>query len=273
MKTITITNESLTKLLDLIYRNTGIYYERNKRYYLERRINERMAALEIEEVERYLRILMFDALERQQFINALTVKETYFFREYEQLQLFAEKILPRIIKDRSPDADKTIKVLSAGCATGEEAYTLGIILNEMLEGEGFDWQVTGIDIDTKALEKAREGIYDSRSTRLIPKEYLNRYLHGYGEQYKVKPFLKQRIIFSWANLLNGIQGDSIPFDAIFCRNVLIYFDEASREKVLNNLYQILRPAGYIFFGHADFAGKFSTVFRPERIGGHIVYRK
>ncbi|SHM56785.1 chemotaxis protein methyltransferase CheR [Caldanaerovirga acetigignens] len=236
-------------------------------------MKERMKALEIEEVEKYLRILQFDAIERQKFINALTVKETYFFREYEQLKFFAEEILPKILKERLAGSGKTIKVLSAGCATGEEAYTLGIILNEMLEGEDFDWWVVGIDIDTFALEKAQEGRYDSRSTRLIPKEYLNCYLLEDGEFYKVKPFLKQKITFAWANLLTGIPENLAPFEVIFCRNVLIYFDDVSRERVLNNLYKALVPGGYIFFGHADFVGKFFTIFKPERIGRHLVYRK
>ncbi|SMB98512.1 chemotaxis protein methyltransferase CheR [Thermanaeromonas toyohensis ToBE] len=273
MKTIILDNKSFRKVTDLVYRTTGLRYDLNKKYYLERRIRERMEALEIEEVERYLRILQFDALERQKFINALTVKETYFFREYEQLKLFAEKVLPRMLQEGSIGLGKTIKVLSAGCATGEEAYTLGIILNEMLEGEDFDWRVVGIDIDTLALEKAKEGTYDTRSIRLIPKEYLSRYLLPDGEFYKVKPFLKQKITFAWANLLTGIPGNLAPFEVVFCRNVLIYFDDVSRERVLNNLYRALVPGGYIFFGHADFVGKCFTVFRPERIGGHLVYRK
>ncbi|MGB9662772.1 MAG: CheR family methyltransferase [Moorellaceae bacterium] len=273
MKTIILDHKSFRKLTELVYRTTGLRYDWNKKYYLERRIRERMEALEMEEVERYLRILQFDALERQKFINALTVKETYFFREYEQLKLFAEKVLPRMLEEGPISSGKTIRVLSAGCATGEEAYTLGIILSEMLEGEDVDWRVVGIDIDTLALEKAKEGTYDARSVRLIPKEYLHRYLGADGELYRVKPFLKQKITFAWANLLTGIPEALSPFEVVFCRNVLIYFDEVSRERVLHNLYQSLVPGGYVFFGHADFVGKFSTVFRPERLGGHLVYLK
>ncbi|TYP56133.1 CheR family methyltransferase [Thermosediminibacter litoriperuensis] len=273
MKNIILDNKSLRKLTDLIYRTTGLRYDFNKKYYLERRIRERMEVLEIEDIKSFLRILQFDAFERQQFINALTVKETYFFREYEQLKLFAEKVIPMMLQEGPTGLDKTIKVLSAGCATGEEAYTLGIIMNEMLEGEAFDWRVVGIDIDTLALEKAKKGTYDTRSIRLIPKEYLNRYLWVDGEFYKVKPFLKQKINFAWANLLTGVPEDLAPFEVVFCRNVLIYFDDVSRERVLKNLYKVLVPGGYIFFGHADFMGKFSTIFRPERIGGHLVYRK
>ncbi|WP_227764294.1 CheR family methyltransferase [Zhaonella formicivorans] len=256
---------------EIIYKKTGILFETKKLYYVERRIKERMKYHNIEDLKSYARMLKYDyeSRELETLVNSLTVNETYFFREYEQLKLFAEHILPLLTRRKR---ERQINVLSAGCSTGDEPYTLAIILNEMLDSD-WNYEVVAVDINTDVLNYARAGIYIERAIREVPRVYLEKYFEKNGSSYAVKPMLKEKVTFLHRNLQHGLPDYEQYFDAIFCRNVLIYFDDKSRTAAIENLYRALIPSGYVFLGHSESMGLFSNLFRAEQINSTTVYRR
>lgn len=273
-----ITSGEFEILSDLVYRKTGIRFESKKLYFITKRIEKRMDALGLEKVSDYLRILRFtdtDNQEFQQLTDLLTINETYFFRDFPQMQVFAEHCLPAVVDKKTKEGKRSLKIWSAGCSTGEEPYTLGIIISEMIDDIA-DWDIRIIagDIDTKALEKARLAVYESRSIRDVPPEYLSGYFKKTNENYKVAEQIRNMIQFEHINLSdkNEIR-QKRDFDFIFCRNMMIYFDDISRKRLVDQFYVALNPGGYIFLGSSESIGRISTAFRLKKIGGHIVYYK
>ena len=267
-----MTAEEFIKLRDFIYRKTGIYFEERKKYYVESRVEDRIKATGHDNFRSYFTWLRFDVTgkELQELINALTVNETYFFREYYQLKCFAEEILPEIVEKKS-----SIRVWSAGCSTGEEPYTLAIIMEEMLEGiSGVTWEVHATDINTEVIEKAEVGLYSQRSVRLVPEEYKMRYFVAKGEFYEIVPEVKKKVKFYQLNLMDATAMKKMSgFDVIFCRNVLIYFDDASRRQVALYFYEALTEGGYIFLGHSESMSRITPVFKLRRFKNAFVYQK
>lgn len=268
-----ISSEEYSLLVDYILRKTGISYNESKRYYVEKRIYSRMAAAGFEDFRSYFRYLKADPTgqELQELVNVLTVNETYFFREYEQLKCFAEEVLPEILKNSLPGTP--VKVWSAGCSTGEEPYTLAIILMEML-GKEKKFQIVATDINSDVLRRAKIGVYERRSVREVPEPYLKKYFLEKEGRYQVVPELKSKVLFSLLNLLDREQMKMMrDFDAVFCRNVLIYFDDSGRRQVALCFYESLRPKGFIFLGHSESMGRILPVFKLRKFNNAIIYQK
>jgi chemotaxis protein methyltransferase CheR len=270
------------ELRKLIYAKSGIHLGDEKVYFLKRRVEKRMEELGIEDPEEYLSYLRFfdrQGRELQELIEEVTVNETYFFREFPQLQAFAEHCLPDVLERKKKSLLSTrLRLLSAGCSTGEEAYTLAIILREMVEGvDSLLAKIVAVDIDRKALDKALLGIYDTRSVRDVPRVYLERYFDKLGNgTYRVKNTLRDLVTFKQVNLADRDEILSLgiaSFDFIFCRNVLIYFSDEVRRRVVENFYLMLQPGGYIFLGHSESLSRISTAFALRRMGGYLVYQK
>lgn len=270
-----LSDELFNKFVRLINRKTGLYYERNKKYYVEKRIEKRAESLGLNDLNEYYIMLKFsdDQLEFDKLINDLTINETYFFRDFPQLRNFAEDVLPIFIKKKG-DAKK-IKVWSAACSTGEEPYTLSIILHEMLENpKEWDIQILASDINTEVLRAAQIGLYESRSVRDVPPEYLERYFSKVNDKYLINADVRKPVIFKRINLMDDEEMGAInSCDFIFCRNCLIYFDDDSRRKVLASFYKSLNPGGFIFLGHSESVGRISSAYKVQRIGNTIVYSK
>ncbi|MGS0765011.1 CheR family methyltransferase [Syntrophomonas curvata] len=271
--------EYFIKLRNLIYERTGISYEENKIYYIKKRLQQRMDAGGFERVEDYIRHLkIFDPKGRefQELMNLLTVNETYFFREFSQLQVFAESCLEEITREKLDAGSRTIKVFCAGCSTGEEPYTLGIILREMLDGFSA-WRVLikAVDIDENVLKVARRGVYDRRSVKDVPQAYLKEYFTApSAEEYAISQNIKDMVAFEHLNLMDrkALRYEE-DYDFVFCRNVLIYFDDVSRKQVVDKFYGMLRRGGFIFLGHAESLSRISTAFRIRRLNEQIVYQR
>lgn len=272
-----MTAEEFIKLRDFIYRKTGIYFEEHKKYYVESRIESRIKATGHDNFRSYFAWLRFDVTgqELQELINILTVNETYFFREYYQLKCFAEEILPELLEKKSKEKQQKIRVWSAGCSTGEEPYTLAIIMEEMLEDvERVTWEVHATDINTEVIEKAKIGLYSQRSVRLVPEEYKMRYFVRRGEFYEIIPELRKKVKFYQLNLMDAAaMRRMMNFDVIFCRNVLIYFDDASRRQVALYFYEALTEGGYIFLGHSESMSRITPIFKLRRFKNAFVYQK
>ncbi|HDM75580.1 MAG TPA: chemotaxis protein, partial [Deltaproteobacteria bacterium] len=213
--------------------------------------------------------------EFQQLINLLTTNETYFFREFDQLSVFAENCLQEVCTTKERQGKKKLRLWSAGCSTGEEPYTLSIILQQMVD-DYHTWEVKilATDIDTEVLKKAQKGVYSKRSIKDVPEEYLQKYFIREGDNYKVKFSVKKPIQFRHLNLMDDKKMRLISgIDFIFCRNVLIYFDENSRRAVVSNFYESLNNGGYIFLGHSESMSRISSAFTLRRKNGFIVYQK
>lgn len=273
-----LTLEYFIKLRNLIYERTGINYEENKIYYIKKRLQQRMESCAIFEVDEYIRYLkLFDrnGKEFQELVNLLTVNETYFFREFPQLQIFAEECLGEVVEHKLATGDRTLKILSAGCSTGAEAYTLAIILKEMLDNfKNWEVMIKAVDIDENVLASGRRAIYDSRSVKDVPELYLKSYFTSTGlDKYTVKPEIKEMVVFEHLNLMDRrALRDESNYDFVFCRNVLIYFDDTSRKQVVDRFYIMLNQGGFIFLGHAESLSRISTAFKIRRMNGYIVYQ-
>lgn len=270
-----LSDELFDKFIKLIYKQTGLHYEYNKKYFVQKRIEKRAELLEMETLNEYFMMLKFtnDSSEFYRLINDLTVNETYFFRDFPQLRNFAEDVLPVFVKKQ--EGRKKIKIWCAACSTGEEPYTLFIILQEMLDNpEDWDIQIIASDINTEVLQSARVGLYESRAVKDVPPEYLEKYFTKRKDKYLISLNARKSVSFKQINLMNENEiGDINGCDFIFCRNCLIYFNDESRRSVLSSFYESLNIGGFLFLGHSESVGRISTAYKARRIGNTTVYSR
>lgn len=265
------------RLRDLIYAHSGLFFEEKKLYFLIRRVEQRVEEVGAASVQDYYQMLRFggDVAELQALCEVCTTNETYFFREYPQLKVFSEVCLQETLEEKRKQGDTHLRIWSAACSTGDEVYTLAIILREMIED--FDkWSITliGTDIDQVALNTARKALYQERALKDVPTAYRLRYFEPEGYSYRVSPEITKMVQFRHANLMNpSAVRDISSQDFVFCRNVLIYFDDVSRRRAVDLLYDALRPGGYIFLGHSESVGRITSSFQLLRKGDQLVYKK
>jgi chemotaxis protein methyltransferase CheR len=276
---MTLALKDFATIRDEMYRKLGLYFEDSKVYFIQKRLEKRMEMLSVQSFADYSFLLRFgDAKgqEMQALANLVTTNETYMFREFEQLQAFADHCLPMVLKPQEAANDRRLRIWSAGCSSGEEPYTLAIILQEVMHDFAkWDIKIKATDIDEVRLEMARRAVYDERSVKEIPPEYFDRHMTrlpaGY---YGIKPETAKVVEVEHLNLSDRLAMRGMrQFDFIFCRNVLIYFDDASRKAVVDHFYNALKPGGFIFLGHSESIGRISTAFKLLRLGQHLVYRK
>jgi chemotaxis protein methyltransferase CheR len=247
----------------------------SKRYYIDRRLAERIAATGSPSFQTYFAILRSDAdQEIEHLVNAFTVNETYFNREDHQLRCMTSDLLGGAVRDKT--AGVPIRIWSIPCSTGEEPYSIAIWLMENWpEVDRYNIEIVGSDIDTRALEAAARGIYGERALMRLSKDVLARYFQPVaGGRYQIDPGLRNSIQFTRANLIDAQDMARYGgFDIVFCRNVLIYFDDASRRMAAESLYDCLRPGGYICLGHSETMSRISPLFRVCRFPDAIVYQR
>jgi len=268
-------------LRDIIYERTGLYFSDQKRYVLENRLARRVEDGGFRDFDEYIEFLRYDPYREREFsllYDLVTTNETSFFRDTRQLKVFENVILPNLIKDREKSGYRRLKIWSAGCSTGEEPYTLAmIIMNKFsqIQGTGWDVEIHGSDISEGVLNSARRGEYNNYSIRNVPSHYIDRFFYKNGSgKYVVRPEVKGMVRFSNVNLFDDIKLRMFRgMDVIFCRNVLIYFDEAAKKKVIRSLYDCLVPGGYLFIGHAESLFNISRAFKLVNIDNVLVYQK
>ncbi|MBW2304429.1 MAG: protein-glutamate O-methyltransferase CheR [Deltaproteobacteria bacterium] len=272
-----ITWSDLCKVRDLIFKETGIYYESKKEDYLKARVLKRTKETGARTFQEYYHNLVFGRKDGEvlSLIEELTVNETYFFRDFPQLQGFAEVVLPIYLEKKRSAGQFTLKIWSAACSTGEEPYTLSIILREMIEDyDLWDLRIDATDIDRRVLRQARLGLYGDRSMKDTPVPYRTKYFQKTSDGWRILPSVKKCVTFEQLNLADrSIMRRKKGYDFIFCRNVLIYFNDVSRKRVVANLYDALLPGGYIFLGHSESIGRITAAFVLERMGDFLCYRK
>lgn len=264
-------------LRDFIWEKSGLFFELTKRQYFWRRIQNRMRLLDCHDLKDYYRVLRYDSSETElrELLNVLTTTETYFFRNEPQLRAFQEEILPEMLQRKQAQGECHLRFWSAGCASGEEPYTLGMILREYLP-QIEEWKITvvGTDINTHVLQKAREGLYSGRSLRETPDHYISKYFTVEGEQYRLHDTIKNMVTFRVGNLIHPEDASLMQnVDCIFCRNVLIYFNVESCKKVINMFYENLVPQGYLLLGHSESLYRISAIFKLVKLKHSLVYYK
>ncbi len=263
-------------LRDLISDYCGIFFDDDSKYILERRLNRRLGINGLDNFRDYYRFLLYDKRkddEMSSVIDVLTVNETYFFREHRQLKAFSEEICEELRPLKSET--RKIRIWSAGCASGEEPYTIAMLLldNPGLF-RGWDVEVVGSDINQRVLRTARTGLYTKNSFRATDGYYLEKYFEKDGDVYKIKDEVKRLVNFNSLNLLDSGKVHLVrKADVIFCRNVLMYFHLPAKKKLIDNLFDRLADGGYLFLGHAESLINVSTAFSLKHLKNDMVYQK
>jgi len=265
------------RLRELVYHHSGLSFDEKKMYYFGRRVETRIEAVGATSVTDYVQLLRRGdgADELQALCESLTTNETYFFREYAQLKAFAEGVLPMLLNARRAAGTRRLRIWSAGCSTGEEPYTLAIILREMIEDfEQWDVSILGTDISREVLRRARQAIYGTRALKDVPTIYRQRYFRTEADGERVATLISRMVTFRQANLkLARPPRDLTDLDAIFCRNVLIYFGDHSRRQAVEMFHDALTPGGAIFLGASESVGRITSAFRPVQLGRMLTYIK
>jgi chemotaxis protein methyltransferase CheR len=266
--------EELQRFCEFLYDRTGMSYGESKRYYLERRLTNRIELTGAPNFAAYMSLVRSDRTEAEQLINSLTVNETYFYREDHQLRCLARSILPEVVATRGP-GDR-IRIWSVPCSTGEEPFSIAIwLLENWRMVDAYNIEIVGSDIDTRALAEARVGEYGERALSRMPPEVVDRYFAPLRNgTRRIILDLEESVSFTPVNLMDpeSMAGHG-QFDLIFCRNVLIYFDDASRLAASRNLRASLRPGGFICLGHSESMVRISDRFETCRFDDAIVYRR
>lgn len=276
MSAITISEDDFEKFREFFYRKTGIQFEPTKRYFVDKRLIERVQATQSGNFRNYFMTLRFQASgqELQTLTNLMTVNETYFFREEYQFKCLVDSILPEVVKHKQPG--QTLRIWSIPSSSGEEPYSIAIyLLEHWPDIERWDVELISSDIDTDILEKARCGRYSPRSVQHLPLHLLASYFKRQPNgDYQIDDSLRSAVEFTRVNLNDP--ADTRPYrgiDVIFCRNLLIYFDDLSRLKAAEAFYDALHPGGYICLGHSESMSRITSLFRVRKFPEAIVYQK
>jgi len=274
-----ISDADFKRFSEFFYQRTGIHFGSGKRYFVDKRLQACIThAGEASFAGWFMAVRLGSQPElMQDLINEFTVNETYFLREDYQFDCLLKSVLPEVVAGRRDgrSADP-VRILSLPCSTGEEPYSIALrLLEEWPEIAVTDVSIYAGDIDTTVLDVARRGRYGRRSLQRVPVTWLQRHFTRDGpEHHVVNDEIRSAIDFSVINVCD--RGDIGPlghFDVVFCRNLLIYFDERSSRHATENLYDILRPGGFLFLGHSESMSRISGIFTPRRFADALVYQR
>lgn len=269
----TLGRSEFQRLRQLVNLRAGLSFDDGAQSMFEKRVGERIASIGVESFAAYLKLVEGDAEEADALYTLLTTKETYFFRQEYQLQAFIKEVLPIVASMNAHH--RRLTVWSAGCSTGEEAYTLAILLSESPLLDGWFLRVLGTDLCRQNIETANRGIYRGSSFRSTPERYIKSHFVAQTDgSFRISEPLRRMCHFSRVNLLDQAAVRTVGrVDVVFCRNVIIYFDETSRQKVMAQVYQRLLPGGYLFLGHSESLLHVETPFTPTQLQGDVAYRR
>jgi chemotaxis protein methyltransferase CheR len=274
---IPLSDDAFRLLRDLIHDYCGIYFDDGSKFLLQRRLSRRLDQRQLKGFEEYYHFLRYDRKREEELavlVDNLTTNETYFFRESSQLRAFSEEILPELRQRLA--GRKRLRIWSAGCSTGEEPYTIAILLLE--SGDWWrDWEVEiiGSDINQRVLHTARKGVYKKNAHRATSPEMLAKYFIEEGKgDFRIADRVKELVSFSYVNLLDPFKTSLIrDLDIVFCRNVIIYFDKEAKRKVIESFYDKLREGGYLLLGHSESLINISNAFVLRTLKHDMVYQK
>lgn len=273
--TIEISEEDYQKFREFFYRKTGINFDSTKRYFVDKRLIERIIATDSVTFRNYFTMMRFQASgeELQLLTNLMTVNETYFLREDYQFECMVHSILPEIVRNKRDK--KPIRIWCIPSSSGEEPYSVAMFLLEKWRDiQNWDVEIISSDIDTGILKKAKIGRYSARSVMNMPPAWLLKYFTKVGEEFQICQDLREAVEFTRVNLAD--RKDTMfyrNFDLIFCRNLLIYFDDLSRKEAAETFYDALSPGGFLCLGHAESMSRVSSLYKVRKFQHAIVYQK
>lgn len=275
-----ISEDEFARFQDFFYRKTGIVFGNGKRYFVDRRLAERMVASGATSVRSYLLALKYDdpaEAELQRLINLMTVNETYFNREAYQLRCLVNSVLPEVVAGRAGQVSGPIRLWSLPCSTGEEPYSMAIeLIENWKDVDRYDVEILASDIDSRVLAQARAGRYDERSLQHVTKAVRQRYFTRTDDgAWQVIDDLRASVDFSLVNLCDpkAMRRQNGRLDVIMCRNLLIYFDDVSRRQAAEAMFDALRPGGFVCLGHSESMSRISSLFTVRKFPDAIVYQK
>ena len=273
---IRLEQDDFRLLRELFNQHSGLWFGPESRAVVERRLRERIAALGLSSFGEYYQMLRFHERARQELDEAMdlvTINETYFFREDYQLVAFKNEILPMVFSRENGPRER-LSIWSAGCSTGEEPYTLAMCAIEANLPTTCDVRIFGSDISRRCVAAARRGVYGASSFRATTPERRRRYFRERADGSHVADEVRAFCHFGHLNLLDSARAAVVGrVDVIFCRNVLIYFDDVSRRRVIEMFYDRLLPGGFLLLGHSESLLNVSTAFELVHLKGDLVYRK
>ncbi len=274
-----MTKDEFVMLRDFIYEKSGIFFPENKTYLLESRLANRLGELGLSSFEDYYYRLKYSndkaMNETPNLFDVVTTNETSFFRNPPQLDAF-KIIMQKNYLNGTKSAAAPLKIWSTACSTGEEPYTLAIMMEELIQTtkQNIPYIIYATDISQKVLESAKRAVFSQYSMRNTDESLKNKYFIEENHMFKLKENVKRNVKIDFMNLVDENSYRAYrQMDIIFCRNVLIYFDEKVKKKVIENLYECLKPKGFLTIGHAESLHNISRAFKPLVFPGTIAYQK
>jgi chemotaxis protein methyltransferase CheR len=273
---VVITDADFQKFAEFFYRKTGIHFDDGKRYFVDKRLVERIEATGADSFRSWFVALRFEAdgRELQHLINAMTVNETYFFRESYQFDCMVNHLLDEVAARKPPGS--RIRIWSIPSSTGEEPYSIAIyLLERWARIDAYEVEILSSDIDSSVLAAAQRGVYSARSVGQLPRHYLNKYFTPCGDgEWRINRDLVAAVDFSRVNLTDATDTRAFrDIDIIFCRNLLIYFDDLSRRVAAEAMYDALGPGGFICLGHSESMSRISSLYKVRRFPDAMIHQK
>jgi chemotaxis protein methyltransferase CheR len=276
MTKLAISTDEFHRFGDYFHAKTGIAFEDSKRYFVDKRLIERIEATNTGSFRCYFNLLRSQQSgeETQLLTNLMTVNETYFFRENYQFDCLVNSMLDEVARHKQPGS--TIRIWSLPCSTGEEPYSIVIsILERWAKLDQYDIEILASDIDTNVLKSAQRGIFSARSVHKTSPEQLNRHFSKLPNgNWQISQDIRDSVDFSRVNLNDARDTDRYSsIDIVFCRNLLIYFDDISRRQAAGTFYHCMSPGGFICLGHSESMSRISNQFKVRKFPDALVYQK
>ena len=274
---VKLSDTEFNDLRKIIYKRSGIHFQESKKYVLESRLARRLDELEIEDFGQYIALLSMGPFQKDEFqemFNRITINETSFFRNDRQLDVFEKVVLPNLIEAR--ESSKRLRIWSAACSTGEEPYTLAMQLHRTLGVRLSDWriEILGTDISEKVLEIAQDAEYTSFSFRSVDPMIQKQYFSESNGKWTLSDDIKSMVKFELHNLNEVLAAKRHGmWDVIFCRNVMIYFDDDMKARVVKMFHDQLAPDGALFIGHSESIRNIDVPLCPMNIPQAFAYTK
>jgi len=270
-----LTDDVFRQLRDQIYKRTGMFFGDSSKYLIQKRLSPRARELNFDSFQKYFYFLQYEPraeAEFDQIFDLVTTNETYFFREPAQITAFTEEIVPDILS-RKPT--RKVRIWSAGCSSGEEPYSIAILLAESGLYRNVTFEIFASDLNQQVLAKARRGLYRENSFRATGEDLRAKYFAKEADgSWRISDEIRNRVSFGRLNIYDEPRVSLLGYlDVVFCRNVIIYFDDASKKTVIRNFYGRLIDGGYLLLGHSESLISLSTQFKLKHLKNDMVYQK
>lgn len=266
----TLNDADFERFRKTIYDESGITFSATNRPILDSRIKEILREKKLDSVDDYYKLITSDHEEMKRMLDAVTTNLTRFFRNQPHFDALEKYVIPHVLEEKKKTGDRTVRVWSAGCSTGEEPYTIAMLLKRILP-VGYDFQVTASDISLKSLMVGQSGFYADNKVDGIPPDYLSQYFTKSAGGYQVNKEIMSKVKFDYHNLKNDSGMRNL--DVIFCRNVMIYFDEPAQLVVLNRFWNSMASHSYLFIGHSESLFGMDTKFEFLKTDWACLYQK